>query len=509
MGKSIYQQICDNITDGILNDSFSLPDEVQGDSPLRFAPGAFDGLCMYHMRSEGLDAESTKEMARALNVAASGNYPEANELFHEWTKEHRAIKYIDDLQKYVIDHASKLDAGKMYNTALSLILHSEYIESVKIGMELLELFSNPSDNLKEIIRRIGLYDEFTIFSVWNMQKWDNGNDEIFTLAKKTHSWGRIHSVERLEPETDEIRRWLLTDGWNNEVTNAYSALTCWQKSRAETILFGNPTKNEYQSILSIMEGLLDEGPVPGISVLENAKGILLRLVEIAPHYDLTADNYDVFLSIKGWADDDEAPVPEVSDACAKLLQSPGCISAITEAVKEGRALRLAEDLGLPFRNQLLQCLQDDFDKHYYDCRYLISDPSYVEPVIQVFLDKLPLSEMTGDPLADPCIGPEYEQYDQLQFILQELDELPLTGLEIVKAGLVSPVTRNRYRALSVLQSWVQAKASPLSELLPDCYEMVQGLKGKEIDDNCKGMINALLEGQTVFFEDDDDESEDE
>ena len=233
MEKSIYSQICDHITDGILSDSFSLPDEVAGASPLRFAPGAFDGMCMYHMRIDGLDADSTKEMAVALKAAAGGIFREADELFHEWAKEHRAIRFIDDLQKYIMDHASKLDPGRMHHSAVSLILHSPYIESVKIGLEILELFNEPDEKTKEIIRRVGLYDEFTVFAVWNMLKWTNGNAEIFALAKKTHSWGRIHAVERLEPETEEIRRWLLTEGIVNDVMSAYSALPCWQKSPAE------------------------------------------------------------------------------------------------------------------------------------------------------------------------------------------------------------------------------------------------------------------------------------
>lgn len=511
MGKSIYQQICDNITDGILNGSFSLPDEEKGFSPLRFAPGAFDGMCMYHMRNGGLDAAGSKEMAKALKTAAAGNYKEANILFHEWTKEHRAVSYIDELQKYVIDHASKLNAGNLYNTALSMVLHSEYIECVKIGMELMELFSNPNENLKEIIRRIGLYDEFTIFSVWNMQKWDDGNEEIFALAKKCHSWGRIHAVERLEPETEEIRRWLLTEGTINEVVNAYSSLTCWQKSGAETVLFGYPSQEEYKALLTLLEGMLDEGPVPGISALETSEPVLLRFMELAPEYDLSGDDYDIFLSAKHWADDEDAPHPAVSSACSALLRSPKCIEAIETAVKEGQALRLAEELRLPFRDQLLQCMQNDFDHHYYDCRHLMNDPDYVEPTIALFQEMLSLSEMKGDPIDDPCFGKEYEQYDKLQCILQELDETPLNGLNIVKAGLESPVSRNRYRALFVLERWVQKKGVPLSELLPDVYKMIQHLQHKEIDDKCTQMIVPLLEGETVFIDEDDefDESEDE
>ena len=111
MEKSIYQQICDYITDGILDESFSLQDEDTDGAPFKWAPGAMDGVAMYHMQHSGLDASQAKGMAKALKSAASGNYPEAEALFNVWTKENRAISVIDELQKYVIDHSARLDAG--------------------------------------------------------------------------------------------------------------------------------------------------------------------------------------------------------------------------------------------------------------------------------------------------------------------------------------------------------------------------------------------------------------
>ena len=94
-----------------------------------------------------------------------------------------------------------------------------------------------------------------------------------------HGWGRIHAVEHLKPDTEEIRHWLLTEGTINSVTNSYSALTCWYKSQAESILFGQPTPEEYKGITILIEGLLNEGPVQGISALKNAEQVLQRFLE--------------------------------------------------------------------------------------------------------------------------------------------------------------------------------------------------------------------------------------
>jgi hypothetical protein len=78
MEKSIFQQITDHISDGVLDADFSLPDEKVGWSPLRFAPGAFDGLCIYHMGHGELDADAANKMAVALQTVAKGDYSRAN-----------------------------------------------------------------------------------------------------------------------------------------------------------------------------------------------------------------------------------------------------------------------------------------------------------------------------------------------------------------------------------------------------------------------------------------------
>ena len=97
---------------------------------------------------------------------------------------------------------------------------------------------------KALFEDLGLSDEFTLFVIFIMQQWENANEEIFRLAKKTKGWGRIHAIERLIPDTPEIREWLLREGIRNKVLPAYSALNCWEGSEAENLLFAPEISQE-------------------------------------------------------------------------------------------------------------------------------------------------------------------------------------------------------------------------------------------------------------------------
>ena len=510
MEKSIYQQICDHLSDGILADDFSVKEEAHQEGAFRFAPGALDGITCYHMGLSDPGEAAAKEMIRALKCAARGSWEEADHKFAALCKDHRALCLVDHLQNYLRGHVRELDPGEMHAAAVHFLLHSGNIECVKIGLGILELFGEPVDELKEIIRRLGQYDEFTLFAVWNMQRWKNANEEIYRLARLTRGWGRIHAVERLEPETEEIRRWLLTEGSVNEVMSAYSALTCWTKSGAGELLSGNITQEEYQGLSVIMEGLLDEGPVQGLSGITDREQVLLRFLEQSKIYAASVHDFELILNIFAWTEDQEEDYISVRSECDSLLHSKKCALAVSGAVEKGEGLRLADLLEIPFRDQLLGCMREDFGHFHYKCGYLLEAPAYVDPTLDLYRRKLPLLKTPGGLSDTEGTDGGSEDHTALEFLLQELADLPLTGTDLLLAAIRSPYPRLLFRALETAQGWAEIAGKPLAQLSPELFEAVSELEKKETANEIKEMIRPLLAGDIRFHDSEDhDESEDE
>ena len=303
MDKSLCEYIATSRTkEGVLPEGFRLPEGTE-EGAVKFADGAMDGISIYHMGPAPLAEEEKKKLGELLDLAGKGSEKEAEEGFRDFCVKHRAITIIDDLQQYIVGHSSALDSNKMYEFAVHLLIESRDRECVKIGLSILELFdAYENEALARNIRIVGLSDEFTIFSVFCLRNWPEPEKELLELAKRVRGWGRIHCIDFLEAENEETREWLFYNGVDNDVLPAYSAWTVYEKANVEDKLKKDSlTYEELHAILAITDALMDEGPVSGISRMEDPQGYLATVLKKAEgEYPFTEWDQKILKNISEW-----------------------------------------------------------------------------------------------------------------------------------------------------------------------------------------------------------------
>ena len=280
MDKSLCEYIATSRTDeGVLPIGFKLPERTKEDG-VQFADGAMDGISIYHMGHAPLSKDDQKKLGELLNLAGNGSQTEAENGFRSFCEKHRAITIIDDLQHYIMEHSSALNTSKIYEFAVHLLIESSDKECVKIGLSILELFdAYENEALARNIRIVGLSDEFTIFSVFCMRNWPAAEKELLELAKRVRGWGRIHCIDFIEAESEETKDWLFYNGVDNDVLPAYSAWTVYEKANVEERLQKDTlTYEEIHAILAITDALMDEGPVSGISGMDDPNEYLTTVL---------------------------------------------------------------------------------------------------------------------------------------------------------------------------------------------------------------------------------------
>ncbi len=268
--------------DGILPPNFSLPkaDSVseKNDDPSKkkvyFADGALDGICLYHTKFEPIEID--QELKELIQLANEGRVRSAASKIEKYFRRTniRMLSLIDNLQTYIVDNRETLNAEQIYRLGIELTTTAKHKETVKCGLGILELFNSFNDALKQAIMDLALSDEFTFFCLFVIRNWEDGNDRIFELAQKVHGWGRIHAVQKLEPTTDEIKEWLRTEGYKNDVLEDYSVRECFVKSGMPEKLKAGLSQEELTPVGEFLEKLLEKGPVGDIYVLDNADEII-------------------------------------------------------------------------------------------------------------------------------------------------------------------------------------------------------------------------------------------
>lgn len=496
---SLFNYIASSIVDGELPKDFTLPRLSEDESQIEWADGAMDGVGIYHMAFPEISADSHRLMVDAVQAAAKRDFVQAEKLFCKLGEENRVIFLSDVLQSYIIEHKDELNLGNIYEYGLYELVQSRDRECVKYGLSLLWLFETDSrEEVKEIVRIIGLSDEFSIFAMFIMLRWADGNNEVWQLAKKIHGWGRIHTIERIEPVSSEIKRWLLLEGVHNNITPAYSALTCWQKSDAEVVLRTHLTREEFSGIRDIIDGLVDEGPVPGISEIENRDEVIITFLNQAKQMASELDDYEVIRGIRIYFEDGDYHNPEIVLLCQELLSSDNCKKAVLDAVKDGRAVGLAQELKLEYKEDIFELMKSSFESKNHLCNLLMKDPEYKDKVLALFRQKLPLTKMKTQPTNSLGLGLEYWRQQALEYLLQELRQYPLEGQDFVETALQSAPTRTRNFGIAALEAWVSTTKKPLTEILPEVQELLCRLREIEPDEKVKENMDRLISGHTTF-----------
>ena len=265
----IYEYIVSSMVDGELPDNFSLTPFLEKDEGVPFAPGARDGICLNHVMPAIVSEDDEAVVARAIEAAASDDFEEADRALFSLLEGCSPLDLAECITRTVLEIGSSDSAiaDALFTYSTHLAFRSSEVDKVKLGLSILAAFDIDSQRTRDAVLALGKYDEFTYFCIPAITTWENGNDDLFALAKSVRGWGRVHAVSALEPKTEEIRRWLLVDGVDNLVLPEYSAVACYRKSRLAERLEGELSPEGFAGATAIIGALLSGTPMTDVMEL--------------------------------------------------------------------------------------------------------------------------------------------------------------------------------------------------------------------------------------------------
>ena len=507
---SIYELIKNSIqANGELPEDFKLPPKDPNGVP--WADGALDGVYIYHLVENEEDIEPLKNIVFQIS---EGKFEEAQNNLENL--DFFMISRRDPLLNWIIQEQKQINIDNLCEFAISQLSTSKNIEVIKFCLCVLEIIKLETEkDTIEKVKILALSDEFTLYCLNILKNLKNSNEEIFEIAKKVKGWGRIYSVKYLKVTNDEIKEWILEEGCHNYIIPAYTAYTCAKKINLVEILNEDKISNKkFNDISYLMNALLDEEAITGISNLEDRELLIERYLEKAKTLASTEEDYYAVITLKEYIKNNKEINNELIKICDEILNSENTRNNVKELLKEGYGYNIAKYLGIDIDKYILEYLQDNPLKNPYIV-FNISERENMKKLVSLIEKKLTLEKLEGAPTDKFYSKNEKnKEYIFLDTIIKKLGNLGRTerkfvvsvypveptasmdepenfigiGENLIICALNSPYVDIRYGAVNTLESWKEKGYILCNEII----ENIKKLEKLEVDEELKIKLNELL-----------------
>ena len=507
---SIYELIKSSIqANGELPEDFKLPPKDPNGVP--WADGALDGVYIYHTVGNEEDIEPLKNIVFQIS---EGKFEEAQNNLENL--DFFMISRRDPLLNWIIKEQKQINIDNLCEFTISQLSTSKNIEVIKFCLCVLEIIKLETEkDTIEKVKILALSDEFTLYCLNILKNLKNSNEEIFEIAKKVKGWGRIYSIKYLKVTNDEIKEWILEEGCHNYIIPAYTAYTCAKKINLVEILNEDKiSSKKFNDISYLMNALLDEEAITGISNLEDRELLIERYLEKAKTLASAEEDYYAIITLKEYIKNNKEINNELIKICDEILNSEKTRNIVKELLKEGYGYNIAKYLGIDIDKYILEYLQDNPLKNPYIV-FNISERENMEKLVSLIEKKLTLEKLEGAPTDKFYSKNEKnKEYIFLDTIIKKLGNFGRTegkfvvsvypvdptasmdepenyigiGENLIICALNSPYVDIRYGAVNTLESWKEKGYILSNEIVKN----IKNLEKIEVDEELKIKLNKLL-----------------
>lgn len=499
--QSIYDTILESLnSEGKLPEHFDLAKPKADPNEPVFIPGAKDGISVFHFSSIKQKTAAATIADHLITDWQAGNFNSLNSIL-ELLNTYGTLTVIDTILEKIEERKEEIEVANVVDYACHLAFKASDEELVKLGIGLISLldFSSEPQTLAKLIK-LALYDEFTFFVVEALADYDNEQAMLFEIAQKVDGWGKIHTVKKLEPVSEEIRQWILRKGCTNTIMDAYLGLECATKGDLVNALRqGSIDEEIFEGAGIIINALIDEGPQKGISVYQHTEEVLERYLHFAAKQATTVKHLWWLLNLGDWLNSaDIAGKEALISTCDSIISRTSWREKIYAIFDNPHCHQLfyvdniARRIDMDIAEPMFRAIKDN----PIDCCGFLSvvfeKPEYAQELVNVYEKILPLGEMAtgmGNLLFSMSLA---EEHQCLEFVLEELVNYPLSSEILVRTGLQSPVVRDRNIACKVLTEWCKLLKQTLKTASPSLYGLLKDIEIIEVDDNNRKCMRKLL-----------------
>jgi hypothetical protein len=343
---SIYEYIkahIDPATGALAAEAKALPDEpaTRRYSRLRWVPGALEGLGTRHMQWDG--SEKASRVTHVLEQIAAGD-SNAEPVLYDLLRTDDVVTYYSDALDFASARIHDIEPV-MHDLARRLATTSHDRGPVKFGIAMLGAMGDEHD--LDIVQTLALHDEFGLYAAEAIGEIaPDRQRSLYDMARRLNGWGRIEAVTKMVATSNPpLRRWLLTEGFHNDITAQYLAYQCVTIADLAGALEESPVGRRSDTALlvgaaDLIQTLIKPGPGRGFDNYQDAPQAAEAFLQ---HIQKRRDSVSFYLAanaLKDYAAGDHWTADErsrVVGLATQVASDKGWRRAIVAAVLDDRS----------------------------------------------------------------------------------------------------------------------------------------------------------------------------
>ncbi len=376
--------------------------------------------------------------------------------------------YAQQLLSWLDDHPG-MKKQPLWNFCWKQLWHSPDPKVVQFSLLILGLVARNNEELfKPIVRYLSRCAEFTPYCVWNLTRWSDANEEIFSIAKSTVHWARYFAIVRLQPRTQEIRSWLIEQAYQQSEMPENFAYLCAEKGQLRQVLEQSEISPQAFAGASALLPVLifPQKGSKGITSVEEAAVLVERYTAHAARMAAALDDYYALYaahcSTEIYTYRGKSLREKIRERSEAILRTQRCSQVVLKALMQGerKAFRIAWFLNWPYWDWALKLIEQDFWENYPLADFLLPRNFYVEEIAAIFQKRLPLRAFRAVPnKPEPKLLRQEVSIRAFCYILDELKAHPGQGERLLLEGVRSGYTAHRELALAALEKWEEIPKS--------------------------------------------------
>ena len=468
------------------------PPEPGSDGPaITWAPGALDGVMGRHLAAEPDEDAVPRIVAALVDLCTAATAAHAAS-FYAALVDDATLGVLDALVAAIRDD-DRIESERLHDVARWLAFGAADRAPLKVAIAFLGMVGadDPDEERRErdVLLTLARHEEFTLFALVALL--NRGTEPVRALldvARRVTGWGRIHCIERLDGSTDdEVRAWMLREGWQNDVMVEYTALACARTGGLlEALALPAPDDALLVGAGRILAALASNargGPGEGFEAWPDGAAATERWLALVRERlqargDLALSAIDDALALGEFVADDDGVTQEpmlgwparrtaILAHADAIARSPGLPDRVRRALAHGdrlecwNAIDVGRRIGIDAWEALFARVEAGEDWWWHLMQP--DDPARIARAAALAERRLDLAAITRGPLGTGFEGMATPDVQALDFVVQGLHAHPGIGWPILEAALRCVAFRPRNGAVRALDAWDRAQGPPAVE----------------------------------------------